>query len=54
MLTLAGMGGMDEMGDFYDHCLVALYPPGSCGSFCTGHTYDCYMTQVHEACCDEE
>ena len=53
MLTLAGMGGMDEMGDFYDHCLVALYPPGSCGSFCTGHTYDCYMTQVHEACCDE-
>jgi hypothetical protein len=54
MLTLAGMGGMDEMGDFYDHCLVALYPPGSCGSFCTGHTYDCYMTQIHEACCDEE
>ena len=21
---------MDEMGQFYDHCLEALYPPGSC------------------------
>ena len=30
MLTTAGMGGMDEMGQFYDHCLEALYPPGSC------------------------
>ena len=75
MLTVAGMGGMDEMGIFCafakslhaivlerslqrlaadDHCLEALYPPGSCGTFCNQHTYDCYVTEVHESCCDEQ
>ena len=34
MLTEAQMGGMDEMGLFYDNCLESLYPPGSCGTFC--------------------
>ena len=37
-----------------DRCLEELYPPGSCGTYCTGHTYDCYLTEVHQACCDEE
>ena len=54
MLTSAGMGGMDEMSIFYDHCLETLYPPGSCGTFCNQHTYDCYVTEVHESCCDEQ
>jgi hypothetical protein len=86
MLTTAGMGGMDEMGQFYDHCLEALYPPGSCaflphhrepslafsvssvscvakrsgggslpsgGYLCNEHTFDCYLTEVQESCCDE-
>lgn len=35
MLTESGMGGMSQMGIFYDHCLEALYPPGSCGTFCS-------------------
>ena len=26
MLTDSGMGGMDEMGIYYDHCLETLYP----------------------------
>ena len=26
-----------EMGLFYDDCLEALYPPGSCGTFCNEH-----------------
>ena len=30
MLTTAGMGGMEEMSNFYDSCLSALYPPGPC------------------------
>ena len=30
------------------------YPPGQCGVLCNGHTFDCYMAEVHEACCDEE
>lgn len=47
------MGGMDEMGLFYDSCLETLYPPGSCGSFCNDHTFDCYLAEVQEACCDE-
>ena len=25
MLVAAGMGGLDQMSAFYDHCLVALY-----------------------------
>ena len=54
MLTEAHMGGMDEMGAFYDSCLESLYPPGSCGTFCNGHTYDCYRAEIEEACCDEE
>ena len=54
MLVAAGMGGMDEMSIFYDHCLETLYPPGSCGTFCNEHTYDCYVTEVHESCCDEQ
>ena len=37
-----------------DRCLEELYPPGSCGTYCTAHTYDCYLTEVHQACCDEE
>ena len=53
MLSTAGMGGMAEMGVFYDHCLQALYPPGSCGTFCTPHTYQCYLEEVHQSCCDE-
>ena len=32
MLSQAGMGGMEQMGMFYDRCLEALYPPGSCVS----------------------
>ena len=32
MLTNAGMGGMEEMSTFYDHCLESLYPPGMCVS----------------------
>ena len=54
MLIDSGMGGMDEMGMFYDDCLEQLYPPGSCGTFCNEHTYDCYLTEVNQACCDEE
>ena len=37
-----------------DHCLEALYPPGSCGTFCNLHTYECYLTEIQESCCDEE
>ena len=54
MLTLAGMGGMDEMGLFYDRCLESLYPPGMCGTFCNQHTYDCFLTDIRAACCDED
>ena len=38
ILTNADLGGMDEMGNFYNNCLGALYPPGSCGTFCNEHT----------------
>ncbi len=76
------MGGMDEMGVFYDECaprpptctscsldqnctsrcmswcgvagLEELYPAGSCGTFCNAHTYDCYLAEIQQACCDEE
>jgi hypothetical protein len=54
MLTNANMGGMEEMGVFYTHCLEELYPPGSCGTFCNKKTYDCYLSEVHESCCDED
>ena len=54
MLTQAAMGGMDEMEYFYDACLETLYPPGSCGFFCNEHTYDCYLAEIQQACCDEQ
>ena len=54
MLTTAGMGGMDEMGIFYDRCLESLYPPGVCGTFCNQHTYDCFLADTRSACCDED
>ena len=38
MLTESKMGGMKEMGVFYDHCLKSLYPPDSCGTYCNAHT----------------
>ena len=25
-----------------------------CGTFCNEHTFDCYVAEVHESCCDEE
>jgi hypothetical protein len=53
MLTESKMGGMKEMGVFYDRCLKSLYPPGSCGAYCNAHTYDCYMKEVKQSCCDE-
>lgn len=36
-----------------DNCLETLYPPGSCGFVCNAHTYDCYVSQISESCCDE-
>ena len=53
MLTSAHMGGMEEMGVFYEHCVEELYPPGTCGTFCNQHTFDCFLAEVQEACCDE-
>jgi hypothetical protein len=53
ILVASGMGGMSEMSSFYDSCLHALYPPGSCGTFCNAHTYACFLTEVHASCCDE-
>jgi hypothetical protein len=38
MLIDANMGGMEQMGVFYEHCVEELYPPGSCGTFCNEHT----------------
>ncbi len=38
MLTMAHMGGMEEMNVFYEDCLEELYPPGVCGTFCNEHT----------------
>jgi len=52
MLTLAGMGGMDEMGVFYDHCLESLYPPGMCVSEASGSSSPGSSSFVHIfACC---
>eukprot|EP01046_Picozoa_sp_COSAG06_P007481 COSAG06_NODE_366_length_16768_cov_145.097246_1_plen_784_part_10 len=51
-LESMGMGGMDEMGQFYERCLSTLYPPGSCGRLCNQHTFECYTQEVHQACCD--
>ena len=53
LLTSIGMGGMDEMGIFYNKCLEQLYPPGSCGAFCNQHTWECFLADVNQACCDE-
>ena len=53
MLTNAHMGGMEDMGLFYDSCLERLYPPGTCGTFCNTHTFECYLAEVQESCCDE-
>ena len=53
MLTQAQMGGMDEMGIFYETCLESLYPPGKCGAFCNEHTYECLLAEVQQSCCDE-
>ena len=52
-LKAHAQGGMDGMSVFYKHCLEELYPPGSCGRYCNGHTFDCYEKEVHSACCDE-
>jgi hypothetical protein len=54
MLKNANIDGMVEMDQFYTHCLEELYPPGTCGTFCTEKTYECYLAEMHEACCDEE
>eukprot|EP01047_Picozoa_sp_COSAG01_P038584 COSAG01_NODE_3138_length_6526_cov_478.100202_2_plen_500_part_00 len=54
ILVTSGMGGMSEMASFYDSCLHALYPPGSCGTFCNAHTYACYLAEVQASCCDED
>ena len=51
MLTQAQMGGMDEMGIFYETCLESLYPPGKCGAFCNEHTYECLLAEVQQSCC---
>jgi hypothetical protein len=53
LLVGAQMGGMDGLETFYDKCLTELYPPGACGTFCNGHTYDCFVGEVQSACCDE-
>jgi hypothetical protein len=31
----------------------ALLPAGSCGTYCNEHTFECFIGEVHEACCDE-
>ena len=53
MLTGAAMGGMEEMGVFYDSCLQELYPPGQCGTFCNEHTFECFVAEIQEACCTD-
>ena len=53
ILTSVQMGGMKQMSTFYDGCLQSLYPPGSCGKYCSDHTYDCFTREVQAACCDE-
>ena len=52
MLTQMNMGGMEQMGYFYDSCLETLYPPGTCGTFCNAHTFDCFTVEVDAACCE--
>ena len=34
--------------------LCGTDPPGVCGTFCNQHTFDCFMEEVHMACCDED
>ena len=53
LIPINSQGGMDGMNVFYKHCLESLYPPGSCGKYCNGHTFTCYEKEVHSACCDE-
>ena len=53
MLTATKMAGMKDMGAFYNNCLHSLYPPGSCGALCNEHTYECYIEEIRESCCDE-
>jgi hypothetical protein len=53
VIACFSMGGMEEMGAFYDNCLETLYPPGKCGLFCNEHTYECMLQEVQESCCDE-
>ena len=43
---------MDGMHLFYTNCLESLYPPGSCGTFCNEHTYECYLNEVQESWCE--
>ena len=50
-LDSMGMGGMQEMNLFYEHCLETLYPPGSCGLLCNHHSYQCRLNAVRESCC---
>lgn len=53
LLIQAKIGGIVGLADFYNNCLLALYPPGSCGRFCNTHTYECYLKEVRTACCEE-
>ena len=50
MLIEAHMGGMEEMGVFYDKCIAELYPPGSCGTFCNTHSCKCELFSVQSRC----
>lgn len=38
---------MEEMGLFYDSCLMQLYPVGSCGFVCNEHTFECYVRSLY-------
>ena len=29
------------------------YVPGSCDALCNEHTYECYIKEIRESCCDE-
>lgn len=53
MLSAVQIGGIDEMNSFYGACVTELYPPGSCGTYCNTHTFDCYQQELLQSCCDE-
>lgn len=53
LLATAGEDWMEEMPEFHVACLESLYPPDVCGMFCNEHTFECYLAEVQEACCDE-